>query len=173
MSCEWLFIYTFEKHIYFVARLIYGYFKPFNQVIPTNLWLQYLLSPCSCNWTKILLARIIILVHCIFQYSCPELTDANDGFCSSVFFGSVEGAIPITGDTSVYSKEISKVGTIVKLGVLGFSTHSVIFAGTMTGKIGKVSKYLNYPFFICHVCIRFTNCLCLPTFIFLQSLHVS
>ncbi|CAG2193360.1 unnamed protein product [Mytilus edulis] len=73
----------------------------------------------------------------IGNYSCPELTDTNDGFCNSIF-GSVEGPLPITEDTSIYSKDISKVGAIVKLGVLGFSTHSVIYAGTTTGKIGKI-----------------------------------
>ncbi|VDI38538.1 plexin A [Mytilus galloprovincialis] len=72
------------------------------------------------------------------NYSCPELTDTNDGFCNSIIFGSVEGPLPITEDTSIYSKDISKVGAIVKLGVLGFSTHSVIYAGTTTGKIGKI-----------------------------------
>ncbi|XP_052075061.1 plexin-A4-like [Mytilus californianus] len=72
------------------------------------------------------------------NYSCPELTDVDDGFCNTIFFGSVEGTLPITDDEIVYSDEIDKVGSIVKLGILSFSTHSLIFAGTTTGKIGKI-----------------------------------
>ncbi|XP_052075761.1 plexin-B2-like [Mytilus californianus] len=70
--------------------------------------------------------------------SCPETTDKTDGFCKTQFFGSVEGALPSTEDEIVYSEEILQVGAIVKLGVLGFNTHSLIFAGTTTGKIGKI-----------------------------------
>ncbi|XP_071129066.1 plexin-A4-like [Mytilus edulis] len=72
------------------------------------------------------------------NHSCPELTDVDDGFCNTIFFGSVEGTLPLTEVEIIYSEETGKVGTIVKLGILSYFTHSVIFAGTTTGKIGKI-----------------------------------
>ncbi|CAC5379798.1 PLXNA [Mytilus coruscus] len=72
------------------------------------------------------------------NHSCPELTDENDGFCKTTFFGSIEGTLPLTEDEIVYSGETAKDGVIVKLGILSFITHSLIFAGTTTGKIGEI-----------------------------------
>ncbi|OPL21508.1 hypothetical protein AM593_00965, partial [Mytilus galloprovincialis] len=69
---------------------------------------------------------------------CPELTDEYDGFCYTTIFGSVEGTLPLTEDKIVYIGEIAKAGVIVKLGILSFFTHSIIFAGTITGQIGKI-----------------------------------
>lgn len=78
-----------------------------------------------------------------FQDPCPELTDVDDGFCNTIYFGSVEGALPLTEDEIIYSEETEKVGAIVKLGILSFFTHSIIFAGTTTGKIGKVCNLIS------------------------------
>ncbi|XP_071129080.1 plexin-A4-like [Mytilus edulis] len=69
------------------------------------------------------------------NHTCPELTG---GFCDTIVFGSVEGTLPITEDEIVYSGEIAYSGIIVKLGILGFLTHSLVFVGTTTGKIGKI-----------------------------------
>ncbi|VDI20321.1 Hypothetical predicted protein [Mytilus galloprovincialis] len=69
------------------------------------------------------------------NHTCPELTG---GFCDTIVFGSVEGTLPITEDEIVYSGEIAYSGIIVKLGILGFLTHSLVFAGTTTGQIGKI-----------------------------------
>lgn len=79
-----------------------------------------------------------MIVVSVFQHFCPELTDEYDGFCNTTIFGSVEGTLPITEDKIVYSGEIAKPGVIVKLGILSFLTHSIIFAGTIKGQIGKV-----------------------------------
>lgn len=67
----------------------------------------------------------------------------NDGFCNTIFFGSVEGTLPLTEVEIIYSEETGKVGTIVKLGIQSYFTHSVIFAGTTTGKIGKVCNLIS------------------------------
>lgn len=79
-----------------------------------------------------------MIVVSFFQHLCPELTDENDGFCYTTIFGSVEGTLPLNQDGIVYSGEVTKAGVIVKLGILSFLTHSIIFAGTITGQIGKV-----------------------------------
>lgn len=79
----------------------------------------------------------------IFQFSCPEITDDNDGFCDTTIVGSVGGTIHLAEDKIVYSEEISNAGVIVKLGILCFETHSIIFAGTTTGLIGKVYKLIS------------------------------
>ncbi|CAG2200424.1 PLXNA [Mytilus edulis] len=72
------------------------------------------------------------------NHFCPELTDENDGFCNTTIFGSVEGTLPLNQDGIVYCGEIANSGVIVKLGILGFFTHSLMFAGTTAGKIGKI-----------------------------------
>lgn len=77
------------------------------------------------------------------------MTDVDNGFCETIFFESVEGTLPITADEIIYSEKIEKVGAIVKLGISGFFTHSLIFAGTTTGKIGKVC--LTYYFLLANL----------------------
>ncbi|XP_052060745.1 plexin-A2-like isoform X3 [Mytilus californianus] len=64
--------------------------------------------------------------------------DVNSDFCNSPLFGSIEGSKPITEERVIYSEGSSVNGAIVKLGVLPFLNHAVIYAGTKTGKIGKI-----------------------------------
>ncbi|XP_063446926.1 plexin-A1-like isoform X2 [Mytilus trossulus] len=70
--------------------------------------------------------------------SCPELTDDNDGFCNTQFFGPILGNVILSNDKVIFSEDNSVSGAVVKLGVLPFDHHAVIYAGTATGKIGKI-----------------------------------
>ncbi|CAC5392974.1 PLXND [Mytilus coruscus] len=104
------------------SDLINTYFK--NQQFETANWC-YNKSTGECNRVNINPAN----------NTCKEV---KEDFCNSQLFGSIEGSKPITEERIIYSEDSSVNGAIVKLGVLPFFNHAVIYAGTKTGKIGKI-----------------------------------
>lgn len=83
---------------------------------------------------------VINLSLLLLKGECSEVTDASDGFCNTQFFGSVEGTFPIASNDVIFTNIVKskKNGAVVKLGVVPYSTHAIIHAGTSDGMIRQV-----------------------------------
>jgi hypothetical protein len=71
----------------------------------------------------------------------------RNGFCSTRFFGSIEGDVPMKGDVIYYSQN-SAVGSIVKMmDAIIVDEFIILYVGTSKGHIGKVSNASWYKFY--------------------------
>jgi hypothetical protein len=71
----------------------------------------------------------------------------RNGFCSTRFFESIEGDVPMVGDVIYYSQN-SAVGSIVKMmDAIIVDEFIILYVGTSKGHIGKVSNASWYKFY--------------------------